>query len=107
MFVGTKILDCHHGKDRNLNLKLSVKEKREKELQNDHGCRRKHTRVQDCKKFDCPAQVIITEMIEFPEYPIHLCTLSLPRENLTALWDHLLNKYQLLLPKSTYQSTEK
>ena len=29
MIIRTKILDCHHGKDRNLNLKQSNKKKQE------------------------------------------------------------------------------
>ncbi|XP_065664918.1 uncharacterized protein LOC136086637 [Hydra vulgaris] len=36
----------------------------------DHDFRRKHTRIQNCKKFDCPAQLTITEYLEFKEYKL-------------------------------------
>lgn len=32
MIVGTKVLDCHHGKDRNVKQKEKLKLKREEEM---------------------------------------------------------------------------
>nr|XP_047132524.1 uncharacterized protein LOC124811229 [Hydra vulgaris] len=73
MMIGTKIFDCHHGYDRNLSRKEYNKQNR-KALNIDHDCRRKYARIQNCKKFDCPAQLIITEYLEFPEYKLILDT---------------------------------
>ena len=36
----------------------------------DHTYKRKHLRLQKTKKFDCPAQVILKEYVEFPDYTV-------------------------------------
>ena len=36
----------------------------------DHTYKRKHLRLKNTKKFDCPAQVILKEYVEFPDYKV-------------------------------------
>nr|XP_047145632.1 calcium-responsive transcription factor-like [Hydra vulgaris] len=98
MMIGTKILDCQNGRDRNLNLKEFNKQKR-KAINFDHDYKRKYTRIQDCKKFDCPAQISITEYLEFPEYKLTVDTVRNRKEKseelryaLTSLANKEINK---------------
>ena len=38
----------------------------------DHNYKRKHMRLQNTKKFNCPAQVILKEYVEFPDFKVIL-----------------------------------
>jgi len=66
-----KLLDCHHGKDRNTRAKIKLKEKSAQEKSADHNYRKHEVIVQDTKKFNCPASVKIKEVIVFPEHKLN------------------------------------
>nr|XP_047131654.1 uncharacterized protein LOC124810593 isoform X2 [Hydra vulgaris]XP_047142244.1 uncharacterized protein LOC124816635 [Hydra vulgaris] len=63
-------LDCQHGKDKNIKAKALYNVKKNSEASLDHSCKKKRMTLQVTKKFDCPAQVYIKEIIEFSEYKL-------------------------------------
>eukprot|EP00794_Sanderia_malayensis_P002202 gene2202-2507_t len=69
--LGSKYLQCQHGKDYQAAKKQSRKNKKIKDQGNDHCYRRKYTLVQDTKKFGCPAKIILQEILQFPQYKIN------------------------------------
>ncbi|XP_057294334.1 calcium-responsive transcription factor-like [Hydractinia symbiolongicarpus] len=71
--VGTKSLDCAHGTDRNASHK---KKRKENKLQNknDHSIGASRFLAQVSKKMDCPAKIILRDIISFPDYKIDKLT---------------------------------
>ncbi|XP_065066055.1 uncharacterized protein LOC135691970 [Rhopilema esculentum] len=65
--INQKTFDCQHGKDRNIKIKEKLKnERKQSATLGDHGYRQRKDHVQNTKKFDCPAQVKLKEIVEFP-----------------------------------------
>ncbi|KAJ3599681.1 hypothetical protein NHX12_033637 [Muraenolepis orangiensis] len=67
MFIGTKEMGCHLGRD------ISESKKRRDRLHQDNACtrkRRKRKSVQDCKKIGCPAILTVTRVAAFPQFKI-------------------------------------
>ncbi|XP_065669085.1 uncharacterized protein LOC124808514 [Hydra vulgaris] len=67
MVLARKVLDCSHGIDRNDAAKKAYKNKTKTKI-TEHSCMRSYINVQDTKKFECPAQVILKEIIYFKDY---------------------------------------
>ncbi|CAL8306292.1 unnamed protein product [Lota lota] len=69
MFIGTKEMGCHLGRD----ISESKKRKEKPNLLDDNACgrkRRKRKSVQDCKKIGCPAILTVTRIATFPQFKI-------------------------------------
>ncbi|XP_044176187.1 uncharacterized protein LOC114973334 [Acropora millepora] len=67
--LGQKIYDCRNGKDRKKAWKQKRKEMKQKEGDH-HYTKRTKKMVQDTKKMGCPAQVIVREIMKFPQFQI-------------------------------------
>nr|XP_047126230.1 uncharacterized protein LOC105847011 [Hydra vulgaris] len=67
MVVGHKILDCHHGFDRNISAKNSYKKNAKMD---DHSFQKNYVILQDTKKFMCPAKIVIREILQFPDFKV-------------------------------------
>nr|XP_047143409.1 uncharacterized protein LOC124805828 isoform X3 [Hydra vulgaris] len=70
MVVGHKILDCHHGFDRNISAKNSYKKKKKNAKMDDHSFQKNYVILQDTKKFLCPAKIVMREILQFPDFKI-------------------------------------
>ncbi|XP_056460707.1 uncharacterized protein LOC130393957 [Gadus chalcogrammus] len=69
MFIGTKEMGCHLGRD----ISESKKRKEKPDVLNDNAGarkRRKRKSVQDCKKIGCPAILTVTRIAAFPQFKI-------------------------------------
>ncbi|CAL8257021.1 unnamed protein product [Merluccius merluccius] len=69
MFIGTKEMGCHLGRD----ISESKKRKERPILLSDNACgrkRRKRKSVQDCKKIGCPAILTVSRIAAFPQFKI-------------------------------------
>ncbi|XP_065682326.1 uncharacterized protein LOC124811828 [Hydra vulgaris] len=67
--LAQKVLDCSHGTDRNNARKKTYKDKT-KAKKTEHSCQKSYFSVQDTKKFQCPAQVSMKEIIYFKDYKL-------------------------------------
>ena len=69
IIVGGKILlTCHHGPD--LNKQKKQRAKLKKNQREDHQVLKSRNLVQDSKKLDCPAGVLIRKIWKFPDFEI-------------------------------------
>ncbi|XP_072022279.1 calcium-responsive transcription factor-like [Amphiura filiformis] len=89
--VGTKILECHHGKDWKEAQKKRKKEKIKQLPVDANGCVQKKSRkpIQGTKKLDCPARLIVREVIKFPEFKVTDNTESRRKTSSTKLRESL------------------
>ncbi|XP_065664864.1 uncharacterized protein LOC136086524 [Hydra vulgaris] len=69
MVLAQKVLNCSHGTDRNNARKKTYKDKT-KAKKTEHSCQKSYFSVQDTKKFQCPAQVSMKEIIYFKDYKL-------------------------------------
>ncbi|XP_056131840.1 uncharacterized protein LOC130109124 [Lampris incognitus] len=83
--VGTKVFECHQGKDRNTGIKAKyAADKNKKELEG-HTFTSRRKRQQDTKKLDCPALINVAQIICFPGFKINENKERLRREHSKAL----------------------
>ncbi|KAJ8345217.1 hypothetical protein SKAU_G00294100 [Synaphobranchus kaupii] len=68
MFVGSKRLVCHQGKDLALAHKRRYAEEKAKKMMVDHSFCSQRALWQDTKKVGCPAAISITKIATFPKF---------------------------------------
>ena len=71
---GKTLLTCHHGPD--LNNQKKQRAKLKKNQREDHQFLKSRNLVQDSKKLDCPASVLIWEIWKFLDFEIRKKTLN-------------------------------
>ncbi|XP_071818529.1 quinone oxidoreductase PIG3-like isoform X2 [Apostichopus japonicus] len=69
VIIATKVLDCQHGVDRHLKRKL-VTDNIRNQKQFTEGRKRFRSSNKECKKVDCPAQLLVKDVIKFPDFRI-------------------------------------
>jgi len=69
VILGSKVLDCSYGRDRQIASKIKRKE-RLLEINGDQGPQRKYNRVKGSKKVNCPAVASIKAIAKFPDFKI-------------------------------------
>nr|XP_047133456.1 uncharacterized protein LOC124811602 isoform X2 [Hydra vulgaris] len=67
--ISNKVLDCHHGFDRNVK-KNDYKKNKKRHDMDDHCFQKNYLILQDSKKFMCPAKIAMKEIIHFPDFKI-------------------------------------
>ncbi|XP_065657446.1 calcium-responsive transcription factor-like isoform X2 [Hydra vulgaris] len=70
IIVSSKVLDCHHGFDRNISVKKNYQVKKQKTNMDDHCFQKNYVVLQDTKKFMCPAKINMREILQFPDFKI-------------------------------------
>eukprot|EP00794_Sanderia_malayensis_P018226 gene18226-20044_t len=65
--VGRKKMDCQHGKDRNTAVKKQRQDEKMKQMMFEGSPATKKKRHPMTKKHDCPAQIYMKEIIQFPD----------------------------------------
>ncbi|XP_065665820.1 uncharacterized protein LOC136087322 isoform X1 [Hydra vulgaris] len=68
MVLGSKVLDCMHGKDRKISFKEKYKMHSNEKKKSDHSFSKNYVMVQDTKKFNCSSQIKIKEIYQFPSF---------------------------------------
>nr|XP_047141068.1 uncharacterized protein LOC105849056 [Hydra vulgaris] len=68
--ISNKVLDCHHGFDRNVSKKNDYKKNKKRHDMDDHCFQKNYLILQDSKKFMCPAKIAMKEIIHFPDFKI-------------------------------------
>lgn len=69
VILATKVLDCQYGVDRHLKRKLANDNMRN-QAQSTEGKKRFRSSNKECKKLDCPAQVLVKDVLKFPDFRI-------------------------------------
>ncbi|XP_071947786.1 uncharacterized protein [Antedon mediterranea] len=106
MYLGSKLLTCQYGKDRNLKNKRKWKERqnRKREL---NGEVKTYNRSQPTKKVNCPASIWIKKMATFPAYKLTRPTESSRKTAANKFWNdktknaksvEVIMKYLVILP---------
>ncbi|XP_065647595.1 uncharacterized protein LOC136077063 [Hydra vulgaris] len=70
MIVGSKVLDCMHGRDRKVSFKEEYKMRCNDRKVSDHSYFKNYEMIQDTKKFNCSSQIKIKEVLKFPDFKI-------------------------------------
>ncbi|XP_078600554.1 uncharacterized protein LOC144875486 [Branchiostoma floridae x Branchiostoma japonicum] len=65
--VGTKVYECHLGKDRNAAAKDKYHAQRQAQSLEDHAFQARRCSVQTTKKMNCPVQFTVYHIIKFPD----------------------------------------
>ncbi|KAI8516096.1 hypothetical protein Bbelb_069090 [Branchiostoma belcheri] len=68
--IGTKVYECHLGKDRNVQKKDKYHATKQRQALEDHAFMARQRRVQDTKKMGCPAQFAVSHVMKFPDFKI-------------------------------------
>ncbi|XP_065676114.1 uncharacterized protein LOC136092250 isoform X2 [Hydra vulgaris] len=74
MIVGSKVLDCMHGRDRKVSFKEEYKmccnDRKVSDHRYFHRYFKNYEMIQDTKKFNCSSQIKIKEVLKFPDFKI-------------------------------------
>ncbi|XP_065654356.1 uncharacterized protein LOC136080895 [Hydra vulgaris] len=70
MIVGSKVLDCMHGRDRKVSFKEEYKMRCNDRKVSDHSYFKNYEMIQNTKKFNCSSQIKIKEVMKFPDFKI-------------------------------------
>lgn len=70
VFIGSKKMICHHGKDLSLMKKQRYREQKAKKLLEGHRFKKRRTLGQDTKKVGCPSSIHVTRIARFPKYAL-------------------------------------
>ena len=73
--VGAANYQCHQGNDVDKNTKIRRQQERDEKENHDHTFRKGRKHFQPSKKLGCPSKVIISRVMKFPGYKVHVMTL--------------------------------
>ncbi|XP_053568459.1 uncharacterized protein LOC128658038 [Bombina bombina] len=74
VIAGTKILQCHLGKDTAISKKRKYAELRDGKQGEDHNFVKRRRMIQNTKKMGCTAKIHISHIIKYPEFEIQINT---------------------------------